>query len=114
MDVIDELTDRYGDVPEEALELVNVAEIRAHAEYLGVSDINKTDRWVNIRFASGVKVHPFVFVMAKSEFGDKVMLMDGRTTMLKYNMGKELNTAAILTFMRFLRTAKEESKQIEN
>ena len=69
---------------------------------------------MNIRFASGVKVHPFVFVMAKSEFGDKVMLMDGRTTMLKYNMGKELNTAAILTFMRFLRTAKEESKQIEN
>ena len=114
MDVIDELTDRYGDVPEEALVLINVAEIRAHAEYLGVSDINRTDRWVNIKFASGVKVHPFVFVMAKSEFGDKILLIDGRTTMLRYNMGKELNTAAILGLMRFLRTAKEESKQFEN
>ena len=58
-------------------------------------------------------MHPFVFVMAKSEYGDKILLIDGRTTMLRYNMGKELNTAAILSLLRFLRTAKEESKQFE-
>ena len=114
MDVIDELTDRYGDVPEEALELINVAEIRAHAEYLGVSDINRTERWVNIKFAGGVKVHPFVFVMAKSEYGDKVMLMDGRATMLRYNMGKELSITTLLGLMRFLRAAKEDSRQFDN
>jgi transcription-repair coupling factor (superfamily II helicase) len=114
MDVIDELTDRYGDVPEEALELINVAEIRAHAEYLGVSEISRTERWVNIKFAGGVRVHPFVFVMAKSEYGDRMVLIDGRTTMLKYNMGKELDTAAVLGIMRFLRAAKEESKQFES
>jgi len=114
MDVIDELTDRYGDVPEEALELINVAEIRAHAEYLGVSDINRTERWVNIKFAGGVKVHPFVFVMAKSEYGDRIMIMDGRATMLKYNMGKELNITTLLGLMRFLRAAKEDSRQFDN
>ncbi|MBR3201592.1 MAG: transcription-repair coupling factor [Mogibacterium sp.] len=114
MDVIDELTDRYGDVPEEALELINVAEIRAHAEYLGVSDISRAERWVNLRFAAGVRVHPFVFVMAKSEYGEKIILIDGRATMLRYHMGKELDTAAILGLMRFLRAAKEDSKQIEN
>ena len=109
MDVIDELTDRYGDVPEEALELINVAEIRAHAEYLGISDINRTERWVNIKFASGVKVHPFVFVMAKSEYGDKVALSDGRVTLLKFHMGKDLDTRALLGLMRFLRATKEEA-----
>jgi len=113
MDVIDELTDRYGDIPGEALELINVAEIRAHAEYLGVSDINRTERWVNIKFASGVKVHPFVFVMAKSEYGDKVALSDGRVTMLKYHMGKDIDTSSLLGLMRFLRAAKEESAQFE-
>ena len=113
MDVIDELTDRYGDIPEDALELINVAEIRAHAEYLGVSDINRTEKWVNIKFASDVKVHPFVFVMAKSEYGDRILLVDGRTTMLRYNMGKEFDTTKLLGLMRFLRAAKEDSKQYE-
>ena len=68
---------------------------------------------MNIKFGGEVRVHPFVFVMAKSEYGDKILLIDGRTTMLRYNMGKELNTAAILSLLRFLRTAKEESKQFE-
>ena len=113
MDVIDELTDRYGDVPEEALELINVAEIRAHAEYLGVSEISRTDRWVNIKFAPDVRVHPFVFVMAKSEYGDRVVLTDGRSTVLKYNMGRELDITLLLGVMRFLRSAKEDSKQLD-
>ena len=113
MDVIDEFTDRYGDVPEEALELINVAEIRAHAEYLGVSDITRTERWVNIKFGTDVKVHPFVFVMAKSEYGDKILLIDGRATMLRYNMGKDLDITALLGLMRFLRSAKEDSRQYE-
>jgi hypothetical protein len=52
--------------------------------------------------------------MAKSEYGEKIILIDGRATMLRYHMGKELDTAAILGLMRFLRAAKEDSKQIEN
>jgi transcription-repair coupling factor (superfamily II helicase) len=113
MDVIDELTDRYGDVPEDALELINAAEIRAHAEYLGIGEISRKDRWINIKFAGGVKVHPFVFVMAKSEYGDKVAITDGRSTMLKFYTGKELDTMALLKLMRFLRESKEESHNFE-
>jgi transcription-repair coupling factor (superfamily II helicase) len=113
MDVIDELTDRYGDLPDEALSLINVAEIRAHAEYLGVSNISKKERWTQIRFADNVKVHPYVFVMAKSEYGEKVALSDGRVTMLQYHSGKTIETEKLLGLMRFLRAAKEDSKQFE-
>ena len=60
-----------------------------------------------------MKVHPFVFVMAKSEYGDKVALSDGRVTMLKYHMGKDIDTSSLLGLMRFLRAAKEESAQFE-
>ena len=113
MDVIDELTDRYGDIPEEALALINVAEIRAHAEYLGVSNISRKERWIQIKFADSVKVHPYVFVMAKSEYGEKVALSDGRVTMLQFHMGKTTDTGKLLELMRFLRAAKEDSKQFE-
>jgi len=113
MDVIDELTDRYGDLPDEALTLINVAEIRAHAGYLGVSGISKRDRWIQIRFADGVRVHPYVFVMAKSEYRDEIVLLDGRVTMLQYHMGKTVDTAGLLGLMRFLRAAKEDSAQFD-
>ena len=114
MDVTDELTDRYGDLPEEAVELISVAEIRAHAEYLGVSNISKAERWVNIKFAPGVKVHPYVLVMAKSEYSEKVALSDGRVTMLKFHMGRDTDIAALLELMRFLRASAEDAKAMEN
>lgn len=113
MDVIDELSDRYGDIPEEALELIKAAEIRAHCEYLGVSDISKPEKWVNIKFAPGVKVHPYMFVMAKSEYGDRVALSDGRVTMLRFHMGKALDTTALLELMRYLRAVKQEVAELE-
>ena len=113
MDVIDELTDRYGNMPEEALSLINIAEIRAHAEYLGVSNISKMEKRIRIRFADGVKVHPYILVMAGSEYGDKLAISDGRVTMLQYYMGKDIDTARLLGLMRFLRAAKEDSRQFE-
>ena len=58
-------------------------------------------------------MHPYVFVMAKSEYGEKVALSDGRVTMLQYHMGKTIETEKILGLMRFLRAAKEDSKQFE-
>ena len=51
--------------------------------------------------------------MAKSEYGDKILLIDGRATMLRYNMGKDLDITALLGLMRFLRSAKEDSRQYE-
>ena len=113
MDVIDELADRYGDIPDEALQLINVAEIRAHAEFLGISNISRQEKWILIRFADHVKVHPYVFVMAKSEYADEIMLSDGRATMLRYRMGKTISTEKLLGLMRFLRAAKEEARTLE-
>ena len=113
MDVIDELTDRYGDIPDEALELVNVAEIRAHAEFLGISNISRQDRWILLKFADHAKVHPYVFVMAKSEYANEILLSDGRSTMLRLHTGKTLDIQKLLGLMRFLRAAKEEARTLE-
>jgi hypothetical protein len=51
--------------------------------------------------------------MAKSEYGEKVALSDGRVTMLQYHSGKTIETEKLLGLMRFLRAAKEDSKQFE-
>ena len=113
MDVTDELTDRYGDIPDEALELINVSEIRAHAEYLGVSQIGLAGSRIQIRFSDKARLHPYVFVMARSEYGDRLQISDGRVTMMQLFMGKTLDTNLLLTFMRYIRAAKEEALAME-
>ena len=43
----------------------------------------------------------------------KVILTDGRATILKYNIGKEMDIKALLGLMRFLRTSAEDTKNFE-
>ena len=113
MDVTDELSDRYGDPPEEALELISIAEIRAHAAYLGAAHISKNESRIQIRFSDKVKLHPYVLVMAGSEYGNELSISDGRVTMLQLRTGKTVDTQKLLGLMRCLRAAKEEAAVME-
>ena len=112
MDVTDELTDRYGDLPDEAIELICIAEIRAHAEYIGASHISKKDRWTEIVFSSNAKVHPYIFVMAKAEFGESLSITDARETVLRLHTGNENNCEKLLGLMRQLAAYKRETQNM--
>ena len=113
MDVIDELTDRYGDLPEEALELIRISEIRAHAGYLGAVHIGRNGKWIQIRFSDRVKLHPYVLVMAKSEYGDGLLISDVRGLMIQLRTGRETDTEKLLGLMRYLRDIKKEAMTME-
>ena len=113
MDVIDELTDRYGDLPEEALELIRIAEIRAHARYLGAVHISRKEKWIQMKFSDRVKLHPYVLVMARSEFGDELLISDVRGLMIQLRTGRETDTEKLLGLMRYLRAVKQEASELE-
>ena len=113
MDVIDELTDRYGDIPKEALELIRIAEIRAHAGYLGAVSISRSERWILIRFSDRVKLHPYVLVMARSEYGDELLISDVRGLTIQLRTGKTIDTEKLLGLMRYLSDIKREAVQME-
>ncbi len=49
-DVIDEMIDRFGDVPIQAQELINVALVRSRAKQLGVSAVRQRDDHILIYF----------------------------------------------------------------
>ena len=112
MDVTDELTDRYGDVPDEALELIRIAEIRAHAEYIGAVHISKKENWVEMVFSDNVKIHPYMFVMAKSEYGEELSITDARQTVLRLHMGRTINCEKLLGLMRQLTAYKRETQNM--
>jgi transcription-repair coupling factor (superfamily II helicase) len=113
MDVIDELTDRYGDIPGEALELIRIAEIRAHAGWLGAVHISRNEKWILIKFSDRVKLHPYVLVMARSEYGDELLISDVRGLTIQMRSGKTVNTEKLLGLMRYLSDIKREAAQME-
>ena len=114
MDVIDELTDRYGDIPDEALELIRIAEIRAHAGYLGAVHISRNEKWIQIKFSDRVKLHPYVLVMARSEYGDELLISDVRGLMIQMRTGKVIDTEKLLGLMRYLSDIKREAAAMES
>ena len=112
MDVTDELTDRYGDIPGEALELIRIAEIRAHAEYIGAVHIYTKERWVEIVFSDKVRIHPYVLVMAKAEYGEGLTISDTRETLIRYYMGRTVDCEKLLGLMRQLAAYKLETQNM--
>ncbi len=112
MDVTDELTDRYGDLPDEALELIRIAEIRALAEYVGAVHISKKERWIEITFSGKVKIHPYMFVMAKAEYGEELSITDARETVLRLHMGRTIDCEKLLGLMRQLAAYKRETQNM--
>ncbi len=94
-DVLDELTDRYGDVPAETINLLKAAEVRAHAETAGVSLIGRKGPRIEIKFSENNRFSAYAAVMAKAEFGDALTIMSGRTTGLSLYAGHAAHTAAV-------------------
>ena len=94
-DVIDELTDRYGDVPEEAISLIKAAEIRAHAEICGVSYIGRKGPRLEVKFSENTRFSAYCAVMAKAEFGDALTIMSGRTTRISLYTGSSVYTHSV-------------------
>ena len=94
-DLADELTDRYGDVPQDTMNLLKVAEIRAHAETAGVSMITRRGPRIEVKFAENTRFSAYAAVMTKAEFGDALTIMSGRTSGLSLYAGNQLHTKSV-------------------
>ena len=94
-DLADELTDRYGDVPQDTMNLLKVAEVRAHAEIAGVSMITRRGPRIEVKFAENTRFSAYAAVMTKAEFGDALTIMSGRTSGLSLYAGNQLHTRSV-------------------
>lgn len=109
-DLADEFLDRYGDVPDEVLMLLKIAEIRSHAEIVGIINIARQEKRILVRFAENNRFNAYAAVMARAEFGEKLSIMSGKVTALNLYTGKKLDIDSLLKLMRLLREAAETSR----
>lgn len=101
-DVMDELADRYGELPSEARDLIKIAEIRAHAEKIGAANISAKDRIISIRFTDMSKLHPYAVVMTSAEFGDDLRLTSGKRSFIELKTRNASDPGRLLELMRAL------------
>ncbi len=94
-DLADELTDRFGDVPQDTMNLLKVAEVRAHAEAAGVSMITRRGPRIEVKFAENTRFSAYAAVMTKAEFGDALTIMSGRTSGLSLYAGNQPHARSV-------------------
>ena len=110
-DVLEELRDRYGEVPSEAKDLINIAEIRAHAERIGAANISSKDKMITIRFTDMSKLHPYAVVMTSAEFRDELKITSGKRSFIELKTRNAADPERLLQLMRALiRTPETDEK----
>ena len=75
VDLLHELTDRFGDVPNEVTNLVSIAQMRNLAREVGVGSISNDKSGVTLKFAEGVRYSVDVLAAATKPFRGRCQLV---------------------------------------
>lgn len=101
-EIIDELIDRFGDIPRDTMNLIKISKIRAMAGKLGVTEILQQGYKVIFTLWENVKLSQETMAALIGEYGGKMMLYGGSEPYIRLTVGKEDPLQAI---ERFLQTA---------
>ena len=110
-DVIDEMLDRFGDIPRDTMTLIRISKIRAMATRLGVKEITQNGYrlilrlWETTRFAEGV------IPALASFYGERIKFYGGAEPSIRLTVSFDKADRKILDEMEdFFRTAAGEEK----
>lgn len=86
MDICDELIDRYGDIPEETRNLIDIALIKNMAVSLGFSSVKEKDNMVILSYAEQTAIDPKVIGEIIGKWRGRLMFSAGRQPYLSYRV----------------------------
>lgn len=98
-EIIDELIDRFGEIPQETLNLVDVSHIRAMAEALGISRIYEESQRVVFEFFENSKLTPKRISGLLEEYGMGLLIHAGTKPFIKYSFSKKNKLNQIIIFL---------------
>ena len=108
-DLIEELFDRFGDIPDETINLIRISEIRALSALLGIEKLEQLQNRTVLSFGSENRISPYMVVMAKDEFKDALTILSGANIGLSLFTGGKDRLNKLHSLMRSLhRTYLEE------
>lgn len=110
-DVVNELIDRYGDIPPVTLTLIKIAEIRSLAEKLGMTEIVERGKRIRISFGKENIINTFALVMTKQSYGEKLTITSSPDLGLTLYIGDDDKTDVTLSFMKTLEENVEKGNE---
>ena len=106
-EIVDELLDRFGDIPKDTMNLVKISKIRAMAGRLGVKEITQQGYKIIFGLWENVKLTEPVMAALVAKYGAKMMINGGKEPFIRLTINKEEPVKAI---EQFLQTAVNEQK----
>ncbi|QIB69623.1 transcription-repair coupling factor [Aminipila butyrica] len=104
-EIIDELIDRFGEIPKETLNLIQVSRIRSMAEKLCITRIHEDQNRIIFDFAPENPLKAQAYGRLSDRFGMRIFIHGGVKPMVRYTMEK---TNKLAETLRVLETMKEE------
>ncbi len=98
-EIIDELLDRFGELPQEVMNLINVSYIRAMAEKLGISRIHEEQKKVIFEFYEKNLLNPQKIAKLSEIYGMGILIHAGVKPFIKCNFNGKNKLHQVTTFL---------------
>lgn len=86
-EIIDELTDRFGDVPQQTINLIKISHIRYLAGLMSVTEIKQNENKVVFSFDAKNPLSGFGLASATSAFGHRLFIHGGNQPFIRLTIG---------------------------
>lgn len=101
-EIIDELIDRFGDVPQPAINLIKISHIRYLAGLLSITDIQQQGNKVILNFAEKNALSGFGLADATARFGPKLFIHGGQVPFVRLTVNEKKNLEETLELLEVL------------
>ncbi len=110
-EVVDEMTDRFGDIPRDTMNLIRIARIRSMACRLGVKEIMRNGNWIKFALRPTTRFSDGAIPALAAAYGGRIKFNGGSDPFIRLTVLSPKNDRALLDEMEgFLQTALGEEK----
>lgn len=109
-EIIDELMDRFGDVPRETLNLIRISRIRSLAEDLSVTRIHEQQGKVIVTFAEKNPLNGYALMNVNDAFGQKAFVHGGKEPFIRLTVKPADKLRDTVKLLQILEDQKSSAK----
>jgi len=109
-EVIDELLDRFGDVPQAAVNLIKISHIRYLAELMSITDIKQDKNKIVLNFASENPLSGYALANATERFGQRLFIHGGKQPFIRLTVDEKKNLQETLDLLVLLSENRKTAK----
>ncbi|MDD6881465.1 MAG: transcription-repair coupling factor [Firmicutes bacterium] len=101
-EILDELLDRFGDVPAPCINLIKISHIRYLADLLAITELKQVGNKVVLNFSSENPLSGFALLNATERFGQKLFIHGGKQPFLRLSINEKKNLDETLELLQVL------------